>query len=324
MEYKDAKGKVIKKTPTLNPIHPINRFEGQSKLAKFLNEKFISKMDHYTNIRSTFLLLVLVFLLGKNLNWYLNFMVVLHFYLISYRVVRFWIQRWLMYMIDFCYPGNFLMIYFILFDNDNKNIFYTVYPAASSVISLAVIVCDNQADLSNTDFLTSCSIHILPVSTMWAIRWKHRLYPKEIFDNDNTLLTLGDIPFRFDNNLYMLIRNLYLLWLIWAICYFILNAKILRKYAYSDLYESAICDFYKSNFLPILFGDHKEKTVLKYLLMHIIFVILVTPIAILNFYCFYFNTFYIMFIIIFLGYNQSKKHRKLIEDLVKAEYKVKE
>ena len=315
MEYKDERGNVIKKTPTLNPKEPIDRFEGQSKLAKILNEKFVSKMDHYTSARSTLLLLMLVYLLGFNLNWFLNYLIILHAYLMIYRFIRFWIKRWLMYMIDFCYPGNFLLLYFIIFDNTNKDIFYTVYAAASGVISLAVVVCDNQADLNNTDFLTSCFIHVLPVTTVWAIRWKHIIYPDDIFEG-KTLLTVGDVPFAFDENLKKLLLYPYLLWLLWAIAYFILNTKILRKYAYSDLYESAICDFYKSDFMTCLFGDHKKYTVIKYLYQHLIFMIIVTPISLLNFYSFYFNSGYIVFIVIFLGFNQARKNRKMIQDIV--------
>lgn len=315
MEYKDEKGNVIKKTPTLNPKEPIDRFQGQSKLAKVLNEKFLSKMDHYTNVRSMLLLFTLVFLLGHNLNWFLTYLFFLHIYLMIYRFIRFWIKRWLMYMIDFCYPGNFLLLYFIAFDDTNQKIFYTVYPAASGIISLAVVVCDNQADLNNTDFLTSCFIHVLPVTTVWAIRWKHYLYPEDIFQG-KTLLTVGDIPFAFDDTLKKLIIYPYTLWLIWAVFYFILNAKILRKYAYSDLYESAICDFYKSDFLPQLLGDHKKATVLKYLFQHLIFMIIVTPLSLLNFYNFYFNSGYIIFIVIFLGYNQARKTRKVIQEIV--------
>ena len=41
MEYKDEKGNVIKKTPTLNPTEPIDRFQGQSKLARILDRKSV-------------------------------------------------------------------------------------------------------------------------------------------------------------------------------------------------------------------------------------------------------------------------------------------
>ena len=314
MEYKDKNGNVLYKTPTLNPKTPIDRFKDQSKLAIYLKQNLLTKLDKFTSSRSLFLLLILCYLLGKNLNLYLSFLIFLEIYILSYRLIRFWIQRWLMYMIDFCYPGNFLLMYFIIFDDSNLNIFITVFSAASCVISLAVIICDNQVDLDNSDYLHSCSIHVLPIVTCWAIRWKHKLYYDDIFEG-KSLLTVGDVPFKFDTYLFKFVGYLYLFWLSWAVVYFVLNTMVLRKYAYSDLYESAICDFYKDTF-PKIFGDHKKNTVAKYLLMHFIYLTVVTPIGLLNFYSFKFSCFYLCFIVVFLGYNQAVKQRKYYEDIV--------
>ena len=44
---------------------------------------------------------------------------------------------------------------------------------------------------------------------------------------------------------------------------------------------------------------------------------MVTPISILNFYNFYFNTGYLIFLFIFLGYNQSVKSKGELEQIVK-------
>ena len=47
---------------------------------------------------------------------------------------------------------------------------------------------------------------------------------------------------------------------------------------------------------------------------------MVTPISILNFYSFYFNTFYVIFLLIFLGYNESRKRRiEMLKIVEKAE-----
>ena len=175
MEYIDKNG-VRKKVPTLDPQYVIDRFEGQSKVAKYLNTHFVTKMDSFTSVRSIFFVSILAFTLGNNLNHYLIALFIIHLYMLCYRVIRFWIERWLMYMIDYCYIGNILLIYFNLFARNNMELFLSVYSMTSGIISLAVIVCDNHADITNTDFLTSCCIHSLPVTTMWAVRWKHKLY----------------------------------------------------------------------------------------------------------------------------------------------------
>ena len=315
MEYIDKNG-IKKKVPTINPQFEIDRFEGQTKLAKYLNTHFMSKMDKFTSVRSIFLVSILAFTLGNNLYYYLIALFLIHTYLLVYRVIRFWIERWLMYMIDYCYIGNILLIYFNLFARNNMDIFLSTYSMTSGIISLAVIVCDNHADITNTDFLTSCSIHTLPVTTMWAVRWKHYLYDNYLEYKGNIIDT-EDIKFQFDKIFLKVLFYPFFYWIIWAIIYFILNTKILRKYAYSDLYQGAIGDFYKSKDFECLFGDHTKNTTIKYLMMHLIFLLMVTPISILNFYCFYWNTGYLIFILIFLGYNQSVKSKQELTKIVK-------
>jgi len=315
MEYIDKNG-IKKKVPTLNPQFEIDRFEGQTKLAKYLNTHFMSKMDKFTSVRSIFLVSILAFTLGNNLYYYLIALFLIHTYLLAYRVIRFWIERWLMYMIDYCYIGNILLIYFNLFARNDMEIFLSTYSMTSGIISLAVIVCDNHADITNTDFLTSCSIHTLPVTTMWAVRWKHYLYDNYLEYKGNIVDT-EDIKFQFDGIFLRVLFYPFFYWIIWAIVYFILNTKILRKFAYSDLYQSAIGDFYKSKDFECLFGDHTKNTTIKYLMMHLIFLLMVTPISILNFYCFYWNTGYLIFILIFLGYNQSVKSKQELAKIVK-------
>ena len=226
-----------------------------------------------------------------------------------------------MYLIEYCYIGNILLIYFNLFARNNLDVFLSTYSMTSGVISLAVIVCDNHADITNTDFLTSCSIHTLPVTTMWAIRWKHYLYDNYLEYKGNIVDT-ENIKFQFDEIFLKVLLYPFLYWIIWAIVYFILNTLILRKFAYSDLYQSAVGEFYKSKYFECLFGDHTKNTVFKYLMMHLIFLLAVTPISILNFYSFYWNSGYLIFILIFLGYNQSIKSKEELAKIVKSAEKL--
>ena len=314
MEYIDKNG-VKKKVPTINPKFEIDRFEGQSKIAKYLNKKFLSKMDQFTSVRSIFLISILSFTLGHNLNYYLIALILIHTYLLSYRLLRFWIDRWLMYIIEYCYIGNIFLIYFSLFARNNMNIFLSTYSMASGIISLAVVACDNHADITDTDFVTSCGIHTLPVVTMWAVRWKHYLYDNYLEYKGNIIDT-ENIKFEFDEIFFKVLLFPFFYWIIWAMIYFILNTKLLRKFAYSDLYQSTVGDFYKSKDFEFLFGDHTKNTTIKYLMMHLIFLFGVTIISLLNFYNFYFNTGYLIFILFFLGYNQSLKSRQGIAKIV--------
>jgi hypothetical protein len=314
MEYIDENG-IKKKVPTLDPTFIIDRFKGQSKTAKYLNTHFIKRMDTFTSVRSIFFISILAFTLGNNLFHYLIALFIIHSYMLCYRVIRFWIKRWLMYMIDYCYIGNTLLIYFNLFARNNYDLFLSIYSMTSGIISLAVIICDNHADITNTDYLTSCCIHILPVTSMWAVRWKHRLYDNYM-DYKGYIIDTEDIKFQIDSTFFKVLTYPFIYWIIWAIVYFILNTSILRKYAYSDLYQGAVGDFYKSKDFECLFGDHTKNTTIKYLMMHIIFCVMVIPIWMLNFYNFYFNTGYLVFLLIFLGYNQSVKSKKELESII--------
>jgi hypothetical protein len=104
-------------------------------------------------------------------------------------------------MIDFCYIGNFLLDYIILFDRKNMNLFITEFSISNSIISLAVIVCDNRADFSNTDFLTSCSIHLIPITSLWAIKWRNRIYSNnDVVNND--FINFDDVKFKFGDEIF--------------------------------------------------------------------------------------------------------------------------
>ena len=320
MEYIDKYGNK-RKVPSLDPNFKIDRFESQSKLAKYINNNIVSKMDEYTSARSIFLISILSFTLGNDLQHYLIALFIIHTYVLIYRAIRFWLERWLMYLIEYCYIGNILIIYFNLFARNNMNVFLSTYSMCSGIISLAVVVCDNHADITDTDFLTSCSIHTLPIATMWAVRWKHYLYDNYL-EYKGKIIDTEDIKFQIDETFYKVILYPFLYWIIWAIIYFILNTKTLRKYAYSDIYQSTISDFYKSKDFECIFGDHTKNTTIKYLMSHIIFLFIVTPISLLNFYNFYFNTGFLIFILIFLGYNQSVKSKKEIDKIIKKAKKI--
>jgi len=320
MEYIDKNG-IIKKVPTLDPNFKIDRFETQSKLAKYLNKHFVLKMDEFTSVRTIILISILAFTLGNNLYHYLIALFIIHTYVLVYRAFRFWIERWLMYLIEYCYIGNILLIIFNLFGRNNINIFLSTYSMTSGIVSLAVVACDNHADITDTDFITSCSIHTLPIATMWAIRWKHYLYDNYL-EYKGYIIDTENIKFQFDEIFFKVLLYPFIYWIIWAVIYFIINTKTLRKFAYSDIYQSTIGDFYKSKDFECLFGDHTKNTTIKYLMMHLIFLLMVTPISILNFYNFYFNTGYLVFMLIFLGYNQSIKSKEELAKIVKKAEKI--
>ena len=114
------------------------------------------------------------------------------------------------------------------------NVFLSTYSMCSGEVSLEV-ACDNHADITDIDFLTSCSIHTLLIATMQAVRWKHYLYDNYLESNGNIIDT-ENIKFHFEDIFVKVLTYPYIFWIIWAVIYFILNAKTLRKYVYNDIY----------------------------------------------------------------------------------------
>lgn len=290
----------------------------KDKTKKIMN-KVVDKLDEQTNMRSTFFLVLIFFTLGNSLNNYLIVIFCLYLFLLTFRFFRFWVKNCLMYMLDFLYFGNILLIIFILWYRYNENYFLVTYSCATGVIALSIIVENIDVDLSSTDFITSTFFDAVPVLTTYAIRWKHLLYMKE--DSDY-VLTIGERDLVYDETLKKLIFLPFIFLGIWGLIYLILNGKIFRNFAYSEYFESSVCKFFHSENLRFLLGDHKKFTILKYITVQFLFLVISIPIVLTCFYNFYFNCGYIVFIILYLGFNSARNKDKKMELLLKKINKI--
>lgn len=283
--------------------------------AKKIVQKLVQRLDTTTNARSTFFLILVFYLLGKSLNYYLIYILFLYAYLMVYRFMRFWIKKSLMYMLDFIYFGNISLIIFITLHRDSVDFFLAVFSCATGVISLTVLVDNNEIELADTDFLTSTFLDVIPFLTTYAIRWKHLLYRNVESD---LVVGIGDVKYEFFNwTTYKLILLPCGLWLMWSLIYLTLNGKFFRRFAYSDLFESTIYKFYHTNSLGFLLGSHKKLTIIKYLISQFLFLVISIPIVISCFYSFYFSTCYIVFIACYLGYNSARGKAERLKSLMK-------
>ena len=287
--------------------------EKKEQIRKNLS-KLIIQLDQLTNARSTITFVLIFYLLGNSLHYFILGIIILEIYLIIYRLIRYWINDSLMLMLSYVYFGNILLCYFLIFSPKNLNLFITVFSSASGVISLTVIVDNNNVELGNSDFITSTFFDCIPILTSWAVRWKHLLY----YEKDSYyVLSIGDIDISNKNILKQLIFLPITSWLVWAFGYLLLNGKILRKFAYSDLYESQIYKFYHSKTLGNILGDHKKYTILKFLSIQLAFLIISIPVQLSCFYNFYFHSGYLVFMIILLGYNSARIKEEKIKGIIK-------
>jgi hypothetical protein len=284
-----------------------------SPTARWFNDVLMAKMDQYAFARSFILFTLLAFTIGNNLGLYLWLYVIVKVYILVYRLVRFWVKRQILYLFEFCYFGNFILIAFILFFNQSENVFKITYICNTGVMTFAVITLNNQAQFSSTDHLTSSYIHIMPLITCWAIRWRNEIYSNlnlakwgfKFYELSNPKLAL-------DDNLTSLITLPIIFWACWAVFYFINSNILFGKYFDNPKFENAINDFIKASpkFYKLLCGDVNKGKNWKYLIQHFFFLIIPMPFAIACYYNFYINTIYVLLFVCFLSWNTGRNNLK--------------
>jgi hypothetical protein len=197
----------------------------------------------------------------------------------------------------------------------SQNVFLTTYVCNSGVMAFAVIAFNNQAQFANTDHVTSSYIHTLPLVTNWAIRWRHKIYSKDVVENSGfNFYEFGDLQFANDEILHKLITLPLIFWAFWAVSYYMFNSTIFRKYIENPKYFSGVGDFRESSRnLKFIYGDIEKHTLIKYLLQHLAGFILTMPFAIGSFYSYRFNSFYVLAIIAFISWNTGRNNIKHLE-----------
>lgn len=290
----------------------LNRFLKQKEKIKSNLKKLISVFDSFTNARTTIFFVIVFYFLGKGLNIFVLTILCIYAYLLTFRLIRFWVKNSLMYMLDFVYFGNLSLIIFLIFFKNNENAFLAIFSISTGVIGLTNISHKNKIELGDSDFLMNTFLDCIPTLATSAIRWKHLIYYIP-FDN---FISLGHIPFKNDIILWKIILIPVALWFIWALIYLILNGKILRGFAYSHLFESSIFTFYHSDSFPKILGDHKKFTIVKYLFLQFVLLLVSIPIVINCFYNPYFNLFYLFIMNLILGINTAMAKKEQLRQMV--------
>lgn len=312
---------ILKKSTTEKHNPPIPRSKSETNLNKFFKKKekiksnlrkLIGVFDSFTNARTTLFFVIIFYFMGKGLNIFVFTILCIYAYLLTFRLIRFWVKNSLMYMLDFVYFGNLALIIFLIFFKDNLNAFLAIFSISTGVIGLTNIAHKNKIELGNSEFLMNTFLDCIPTLATSAIRWKHLIYNLP-FDN---FISLGYVPFKNDIILWKIILIPFALWLIWALTYLILNGKIFRGFAYSHLFESSIFTFYHSNSFNKVLGDHKKYTIIKYLFLQFVLLLISIPIVINCFYNPYFNLFYLFVMNLILGINTALAKREQLRQMV--------
>ena len=321
MKSPQLKTKSLRQPLSDNDINPITRSKSETKINRFFKRKeqiksnlksLIGVFDSFTNARTTLFFVIIFYTLGRGLNMFVYTILFFYIYLLTFRLVRFWVKNSLMYMLDFVYFGNLFLIIFLLFYKKNENAFLAIFSISTGVIGLTNIVHKNKIELGNSDFLMNTFLDCIPALATSAIRWKHLIY-KIPFNN---FISLGYVRFKNDTTLWKIILIPIALWFCWALIYLILNGKILRGFAYSYLYESSIFSFYHNNSFEKILGDHKKYTIIKYLCLQFVLLLVSIPIVINCFYNPYFNLFYLIVMNLILGINTAISKKEQLRQMV--------
>lgn len=283
----------------------------RNKTTKWIYNNIIKQMDEYVFARAITIFSIVSFFLGNNLNTFLWIFIGISIYTLTYRVIRFWMKRYLLYLTEFCYFEITLLIIYLLFDNENVKLFSICYICNTGLMSLAIILFNNQTQFNNTDHLISSWIHTLPLIVNWSIRWRHIIYFKDSLGNLKfNFPNFEKIKFEFDSNFYNLIIYPFAFWVFWAIFYYIMIDKVFKKFIEKKIYRNSLADFIYYFKNKKFWGNVNNNSIMKFLVQHLFFFLCGYPIGVFAFYNYYFNTVYIVFIIVYLGWNTVRNENK--------------
>ncbi len=298
--HKPKNNLVLKRTNTLVEENPV---------ANWFHNVFMKTMDKYAFARAITIFCFCGFFLGNNLQIFLWLFIISTIYLLAYRLIRFWTKRYLLYLMEFCYFGSCILLAHLLFCENRIDIFSITFICNTGIMTTAVIVFNNQTPFNSTDHLTSSWIHTLPLITNWAIRWRHIIYGKETLEKLKfNLVTIGDIKFEYNDLFYGLIYYPIIFWCLWALIYTICMGCLFKNYVDDNRYFSGLVDFKSFPINKKIFGDTNSFPISKYLFQHFFLMVLMFPLTIWCFYNYYVNTLYLVFIILFLGWNTARNN----------------
>lgn len=96
-----------------------------------------------------------------------------------------------MFLIDFCYLINFIVLYYINFEHKNEQLFRISFILAAGPACLSMVAFQDKLVFHKLENLTNLAVHCMPVVILAHIRWvvipsqatlpaDERMFPMEI------------------------------------------------------------------------------------------------------------------------------------------------
>ena len=77
-----------------------------------------------------------------------------------------------MYLFEFCYYGNWLMLFYLMFASKNQALFMVIYIFSNGTIAAGCVAFRASLVFHQLDFLMTLAMHAVPMMVTLHIRWE--------------------------------------------------------------------------------------------------------------------------------------------------------
>lgn len=115
------------------------------------------------------------------------------------------------FLIDFCYIGNFILLFYLHFYPNSVVLFQLVFALSTGPITVAILAWRNSLVFHNLDKMTTVVVHVMPPLMAFNLRW----FPEETTNGQLKAEEIESVSW-FRALVLPLIVYLY-----WQVCYFL-------------------------------------------------------------------------------------------------------
>jgi hypothetical protein len=262
--------------------------------------------DKFAYLFGSTIIIAFTYFLGAYPNDYLySFTVPLLLGLIASRYVHYILVGWHMYLVDFCYFANFLMIYYLVFDSKNEALMTSVYLYATGPLAIGIVAFRNSLVYHKIDFLTSLAIHSVPLLTVYNFRWVTIPTQSGLAEDErrfNNITPFSNLE--WNEYLNLMIYNPCKFYITWFVIYglinFVIAAESIRRMNYDSTYKyfqrkpwaKKLMDSFGPNIGPFIF-----------LAFHFTYFFITLLFAILQFHCRWLNIICVLSLLYISAWN---------------------
>lgn len=176
ISLRDARRNLVSKFDTQKIDRLMERMEKRKKrISRMMaTAPFRRRMDKCAYVLGTTILIAYSYLIGKFphtvIYQYVTLLMtclLIHRYY-SYSVTE---SQYVMYLFDFCYVANFLLLVLINFASKCQWLMITIFVFSNGPLAAAIAAFRNSLVYHRVDMLTSLAIHAVPLTISMHMRW---------------------------------------------------------------------------------------------------------------------------------------------------------